>query len=339
MAAEEVNPCINGGENDVYYCDGCDGKIDMISQDEIPDGKGICVSRACYDRDQLEQWFQFAKEQGNPATIPHNRELIFDSNLRSIDDAMIAPPVDGCNRGAAGPLVEEEEEEDDEGEDVAMNNDPLIYRISNLLFNPYEIRNVRTYGDIQDLILGMRGYTQVIKQGLSALVLYFSVAPESTMYLLQNKDAVIDGLVADKENFQERITNSETLDELLPYNPFRRIRPHLIYLDMIRDEINLGVNGFKLFLKYLYYLVYAVKDDESLLIYTLDDVNPRGGKRRKKSRNRNKAQTSKKIRKHKRKNKGSKNTLRKHKGNKSKMTRHRRNVKRGKQTKRNRKNI
>ena len=67
---EEINPCgddvLDSNVVNIHKESGCDGKDGMISRDTIKSGDGICVDKACYDKNYLEKWLN------TKSTIPHN---------------------------------------------------------------------------------------------------------------------------------------------------------------------------------------------------------------------------------------------------------------------------
>ena len=89
MANNEHDPCVGGPNASLYRCPGCDGQIDQyITMDEIPVGNGVCVDKACYDRNQLAIWLQ------HNARVPHNNRAMTPADFAAHQNDNA--PNNGC---------------------------------------------------------------------------------------------------------------------------------------------------------------------------------------------------------------------------------------------------
>ena len=87
------NPCAGGPNQSVYRCAECDGQNDQyISMDNIAAGEGVCVDRACYDRNQMALALQY------DARVPHTRRDLTPGQFAALMGN--AAPAGGC---AAAP--------------------------------------------------------------------------------------------------------------------------------------------------------------------------------------------------------------------------------------------
>ena len=70
-------PCHKKGR---YKCSNCRGQTDMVYLDPIPENKGVCIDKQCYNSDHLIESFKKIGE-----IIPHNNQKM---TLDELDDIL-----------------------------------------------------------------------------------------------------------------------------------------------------------------------------------------------------------------------------------------------------------